>query len=35
MWETIFNISMVVVGMALLMFVSWAVDREDKYDEEQ
>jgi hypothetical membrane protein len=35
MWETIFNIAMVVVGVALLMFVAWAVDREDKYDEEQ
>jgi hypothetical protein len=35
MWETILNIGMVVIGMALVIFVSWAVDREDKYDEEQ
>ena len=35
MWETVFNVAMVVIGVALLMLVSWAVDREDKYDEEQ
>jgi hypothetical protein len=35
MWEIILNASMVIVGMALLIFVSWAVDRKDKYDEEQ
>jgi hypothetical protein len=33
MWETIFNVAMVIVGMGFLMFVSWAVDRQDKtYD---
>jgi hypothetical protein len=33
MWEVIFNVALVVVGMGLLMFVSWAVDKQDKtYD---
>jgi hypothetical protein len=33
MWEVIFNVALVVVGMGLLMFVSWAVDKHDKtYD---
>jgi hypothetical protein len=33
MWEVIFNVALVVVGMGLLMFVSWAVDKKDKtYD---
>jgi hypothetical protein len=30
MWETIFNVAMVVVGMAFLMLVSWAVDKDKK-----
>jgi hypothetical protein len=29
MWETIFNVAMVIVGMGLLLFVSWAVDKKD------
>jgi hypothetical protein len=29
MWEVIFNVALVVVGMGLLMFVSWAVDKQD------
>ena len=33
MWETIFNVAMVIVGMGVLMLVSWAVDNKDKtYD---
>jgi hypothetical membrane protein len=34
MWETIFNVGMVVVGMGVLMFVSWAVDKQDKMFED-
>ena len=29
MWEIVFNIGMVVVGMGLLLLVSWATDRKD------
>jgi hypothetical protein len=30
MWETILNVGMVVIGLALLMLVSWAVDKDKK-----
>ncbi len=32
MWETIFNLGMVVVGMAFLAFVAWAVDKDKKQE---
>jgi hypothetical protein len=33
MWEIIINISIVVIGVALLSFLVWAMDRQDKYEE--
>ncbi len=34
MWETIFNVGMVVVGMSVLAFIAWAVDKDKKNDSE-
>ena len=34
MWEVIINIAVVVVGVGLLSFLAWTIDRQDKYDEE-
>ena len=33
MWQIIINIGIVVVGVALLSFLVWAMDHYDKYDE--
>jgi nitrogen fixation-related uncharacterized protein len=33
MWEIIINISIVVIGVALLSLLVWAMDRQEKYDE--
>ena len=33
MWETIFNLGMIAVGVTILAFIAWAIDKEEKKEQ--